>query len=463
VPAPLLRVVTVGTLGALAALALLGVTSRSSGDVGPGRVELTVRVGPARAELLLPPFGAVSAPTHGAPVTISARVDRIDVDAAQDLARQPQIRDRIEATVRSELTPLVRRFVIQTLALSVAVGAVIGALVPGRRLGDLAAGAGGALLVTGLLVGLAWLRFDPQAFADHPRFEGPLERAPRLIETARRYVEDFDAVENRIAALSAQLSDLYAAATTEDIAEGPGTVHVLHVSDLHINPVGVEVVRDLAERFDVDAIVDTGDFTTFGLPPEAEFSENLAGMPAPYYLIPGNHDAFGIRQALAETGELVLVDGTTFQVGDVDFLGVGHPVFTASNDVADGVLEEALARQAEETADLVATLDPAPDVLAVHDVRQADGVDVPLVIGGHTHETSFEERDDGTVVLTVGSTGATGLGSFTVDTDLPYEAEVLHFDDGALVGIDAISLRTTGDFEVERRLLAPPDEETSPP
>jgi predicted phosphodiesterase len=452
------RLVTIGLLGGIVALALLGITSRSTGDVGPGTIELSARLGPARTELLLPPFGAISAPTHEAPVTLSARVNRIDVDAAQDLASQPALRERIDATVRSALTPLVWRFVLQAIGVSTVIGAVVGAVIPGRRWSYVAAGAAGGLLAAASLVGLALVRLDPQAFADAPRFDGPIERAPRLIETARRYVEDFEAVRDRVDALSSQLSDLYAAATTEQIAQGPGTVHVLHVSDLHLNPVGLEVTADLAERFGVDAIVDTGDFTTFGLPPEAQFSEQLAGMPAPYYLVPGNHDSFGIRQALADSGELTLVDGSVITVGDVDILGVGHPVFTATGEVGDELIDRALESQAEETAALAASLDP--DVLAVHDPAQGDGVDVPLVMAGHTHETSFTERDDGAIVVTVGSTGATGLGSFTVETDLPYEAEVLHFDRGRLVGVDAISLRTTGEFQIERRLIDPPTERT---
>jgi Icc-related predicted phosphoesterase len=458
-----LRLVTVGLLGAVAAIALLGVTSRTTGDVGPGTIELTARLGAARTELQVPPFGEISAPTHEAPLTLAARVDRIDIDAAQDLASQLAVRERLEATVRSGLTPLIRRFVIQAIGVSTVLGAVMGAVIPGRRWAFVLAGATGGLLASAFLIGLTLVRLDPQAFAEAPRFDGPLERAPSLIETARQYVEDFDAVRDRVDALSTQLSDLYATATTEAIAQGPGTVHVLHVSDLHLNPVGLEVTADLAERFDVDAIIDTGDFTTFGLPPEARFSEQLADMPAPYYLIPGNHDSFGIRQALAASGELTLVDGAVITIGDVDVLGVGHPVFTATDEADAEIIDEALETQADETADLADSLEPAPDVLAVHDPAQGDDVDVPLVIAGHTHETSLTERDDGVLVLTVGSTGATGLGSFTVETDLPYEAQVLHFDEGQLVGVDAVSLRTTGEFQIERRLIEPPTERTVSP
>ena len=61
--------------------------------------------------------------------------------------------------------------------------------------------------------------------------------------------------------LSAQISDLYAASLTDAIAAGPGRQRILHVSDVHLNPVGVEVIRQLAERFEVDAVLDTGDVT----------------------------------------------------------------------------------------------------------------------------------------------------------------------------------------------------------
>ena len=86
---------------------------------------------------------------------------------------------------------------------------------------------------------------------------------------------------------------------------------------------------------------------------------------------------------------------------------------------------------------------------------------VPLVLTGHTHERAFEERD-GTVILTLGSTGATGLGSFIVDSERPYEAEVIYFREGLPVALDYISLSGLGgDFQVERRTIQLSGEEGS--
>jgi hypothetical protein len=77
-------------------------------------------------------------------------------------------------------------------------------------------------------------------------------------------------------------------------------------------------------------------------------------------------------------------------------------------------------------------------------------------VAGHLHRRTFRERD-GTLYLTVGSTGATGLGSFTVTATLAYEAEVLHFSGGRLTAVDYVSLEgTSGDFEVDRRIVTTP-------
>jgi hypothetical protein len=102
----------------------------------------------------------------------------------------------------------------------------------------------------------------------------------------------------------------------------------------------------------------------------------------------------------------------------------------------------------------------APDVLAVHDLRLAEEAlgDVPLVLAGHTHERASEEVD-GTLVLTVGSTGATGLGSFLVETDLPYEAEVVYFRDEAPAAVDYVRFFGLGEeFEIDREVVEPPEE-----
>ena len=138
------------------------------------------------------------------------------------------------------------------------------------------------------------------------------------------------------------------------------------------------------------------------------------------------------------------------EVGGVRILGVADPTTTVAGGVTYEAAKAARRAQAGEVAADVERLQP--DVLAVGGLDQAADVAglVPLVISGDVHERT--ERDEGgTQFLTVGSTGATGLGSFTVDTGKRYEAELLRFHGGRLVALDYIAMDgVSGAFTIDR-------------
>jgi 3',5'-cyclic AMP phosphodiesterase CpdA len=227
-------------------------------------------------------------------------------------------------------------------------------------------------------------------------------------------------------------------------------VAILHVSDVHLNPLGLELARSLAERFEVDAIVDTGDLTSFGLPVEQRIGELVSEMPVPYYLVAGNHDSFANREALDDYPNVTVVDAEVVTIGGVRILGFADPLYTTEGGQPYERAKEERARQADDVA--AAVRRERPDVLAVAGLDQAvsSAGMVPLVISGDVHERSAKE-EDGTLMLTVGSTGATGLGSFTVDTGRSYEAEILRFKEGVLVALDYVTLDgVTGSFTVNR-------------
>jgi predicted phosphodiesterase len=274
-------------------------------------------------------------------------------------------------------------------------------------------------------------------------------------------VDDVDVVRSRVNRLGARIADLYTA-TAEEPDPTAGT-RILHVSDIHSNPLAVDVVRRLVDGFDVDAVLDTGDLTSFGSPVEARIADLLDGLDVPYLFVPGNHDSPSNRAAIASRGDVRLLDGDVATVGGVRILGVGDPTFTADNVLDTETANERKARAAIGVARDVRRLEP--DLLAVHDLRQAMVAygDVPVVVAGHTHERSSRERE-GTLALTVGSTGATGLGSFTADSDLAYEAEILRFERGVLRSIDYISLPGfSGSFTVEHTVVDAPQLEPRSP
>ncbi len=454
----LLWLLAVAALGAVIGALGLQMAGTVAGDAGPGVVKLGVRIdNRARTELLVPPFGSISALTHRAPLTVSVQVSQVDVAQLEDLVGDRRAEARLRSEIEADLGSLARHLFVRCLLVAALAGAVVGALVPRRRWTSVLVGSVGGLLGAGALLWSAWASFDASAF-DEPRFEGAVSEAPRIIATARKYVDDFEAVRGRIGVLSAQIRDLYATSLTEQLASGPGRRRILHVSDIHLNPLGVEVIRELADQFDVDAVLDTGDITSFGHPLEGQFGELLDNFDVPYYLVPGNHDSAANREALGRFANVTVVDGEVVDIAGVRVLGIAHPSFTADNRTSEEEVERDLAAQGAGTAELVGSL--RPDVLALHDARgaRASFGHVPLVLAGHVHRRSWKRIDD-TLVLTVGTSGATGLGALTVDTNLAYEAAVLYFDGPDLVAVDNVALRgTNGDFRIDRRLVSEPND-----
>jgi len=452
----MLLLLGVGMLGAVAGLAALSIVSVAR-EVGPGRVELRARITTdAHTQLGFPPLGRVSAGTHSFPLTVDARVDELDIEALQALLNGAEPEDELRQEVEADIEPLVRAYAWRALAFAAVAGLLVGLVVPGRRIAFVAAGMLGALVAVSGALASTWRDFEPRAF-DEPEFEGALERAPEVIDAVQRHVDDLDAIRDRVEVLGLRMSRLYAVATATGEDTEADEVRILHVSDIHSNPLGVEIVADLADRFDVHAVLDTGDLTSFGYPIEAQLGEFIRRVPRPYLFVPGNHDSEPNRTALAAVRNVELLDGDVVDVRGVRILGVADPTFTASNEIDSDKAAAVKDADSARVARLVRRHDP--DVLAVHDRRLAAAAlgDVDLVVGGHYHERS-ERVERGTRVLTVGSTGATGLGSFTVTDDLAYEAQVLHFVDGELVSVDYLALDgLSGNYRIDRRIAEPPE------
>ncbi len=447
-----------GLLAGVAAVATVGMGRATEGELGPGRVELRARwATDGRTQLGLPPLGAISASTHDAPLAVDLRVQRLDIERVQDLLGRPDPEVQLRQSLSSDIEPLVGRFARKALLTSLVVGIVVGAVLPGRRWSWVGAGAAGGVLAVGVLLGQTWSTYDEDAFLN-PRFEGSLERAPEILRTVQKHVEGFDDIRGRVNTLSQQVANLYRA-TVVGPEDDEDDVAILHVSDIHLNPLGVEAARQLASQFAVDAVLDTGDLTSFGFPLEARIGDLIAGIPVPYYVTPGNHDSEAVRTALATVPNVTVLAGSVVEIGGVRVLGVADPTFTADNRI--GTADAAAEKRRQATAVGRLTAARRPDVLAVHDPALAEEAAgrVPLVVAGHRHQRSDEVRD-GTRYLTVGSTGATGLGSFTVATQLDYEAQVLHFSGDRLVVVDYISLGgIDGSFRIDRTVLEPLDED----
>lgn len=438
--------------GAVAALAGTSLVPSASHHIGPATISTKASLGPGRTVVRIPPFGTVSANTHDTPLTIVVSLDEVDPRGlARTLATTDE--DQLIADLGDGLRKSAVRLGVQTFIGGLIFSLAVLAILPRRRRSHLVRGGIGAVVALGLLSTITATTYRVEAF-EEPRFTGALTRAPQIIEALQRQGESLEEIRSRFEVAARRLRQVLAlvAAPIED--PNDDTVALLHVSDIHSNPLGVEVARQLAIQFRVEAIIDTGDLTSFGEPIEQRIGELIATIPVPYLFVPGNHDSPALREALAGIPNVNVLEQGTAGIRDLTILGWADPAFTASGQLTTEESNRLQLDVAPAVAGAVERL--APDVLAVHhaDLARESLGRVPLVLAGHGHRRRLREIE-GTRIMEVGSTGATGLGSFLVEAEMDYEAQVLYFKNRRAVAVDYVRFRSLGsEFVIERRLLA---------
>lgn len=458
----LLRYMVFLLLGVGAALAGMRLIPASEYSLGPVSISTKAQVGPAGSTLEVPPLGTLFAVTHRAPLSLTVTVTEVNPQAiGRILSGSPDqaalIRD-LTVALRGAATGLA----IRILVASVVLGAVVLALLPGRHWSSVVVGSLGAAGAAAVLLAITWASFRPEAFRE-PQFTGALERAPQLIQAIQGQAITFGEARSRIEGAAARLSEVLALIGQPVGDPNSDTVAILHISDVHSNPLGVEFAKQLASNFRVDAILDTGDLTSFGEPIEARIGMLISEANVPYVFVPGNHDSDPIRVAVSQLPRAIVLDKRVEDVKGVRILGWGDPAFTARNEISLEGHDLAISAEAPRVAQ--ALHEQKPDVLAVHDpnLARASYGRVPLVLAGHGHRRATKQTR-GTRLFAVGSTGATGLGSFLAEADRPYEAQILYFRDGQAVAIDYVRFRGLGnDFEIDRRSLKEPAPSTPTP
>jgi hypothetical protein len=218
--------------------------------------------------------------------------------------------------------------VLRIAALGLAGGLAAVMVFPSRTRRRLARCGLGGLLATVVLLGPALATYDLTAFRE-PRYDGALEYAPALIGDVRTGLDRLRTLREEMVRIGRNLDRAYAAlANPVGELDGNGTVRVLHISDLHLNPAGFDLADRLADQFDVAAVVDTGDMGTWGLPQEPEVAANVGRFEVPYLFVKGNHDDADMVKAVAANHNARVLDGTGTVVSGIRFFGVADPTFT---------------------------------------------------------------------------------------------------------------------------------------
>jgi predicted MPP superfamily phosphohydrolase len=454
--------VVIALTGALVAVLLFG---RISAPIGPFDATLAFRPAGGGAQVAVPPLGALDVDVYDGPLRLDIQLQRVDQERAQALATDPVRLAGVVDQVSADLRGAVVRLAWTTAVVALA-GAALTSLVVLRRRREPLIAAG---VTTALLLGTAGLgaaTWRPEALSQ-PTYTGLLVNANSLIGSAEDIVARFDAYRASLEDLVSNVGTLYA---TLSALPAPGgaddTVTLLHVSDLHLNPAGFDLMREVAGQFQVDGVLDTGDITDWGSQPENQLINSVGALGVPYVYIRGNHDSAATAALIAAQPNATVLDRSAVTVAGIEIVGTPDPRFTPDKSTGDdGAGNDVLVETGEELADFAAGLDSPPALALVHDPKQAaplDGV-APVVLAGHTHEREVSQLEEGTLLMVQGSTGGAGLRGLEGEYPEPLTCTVLYLDPdtGALLAYDEITLGGLGETEVtiQRRTVPPPTAE----
>jgi predicted phosphodiesterase len=467
-------------------------TPGTTADVGPLQAE--VRVVPSLdpgVQLLLPPAGEVEFDAYSAPVAVQARISRVDLDGARALLNSPaQVRALGDTAAES-----LRWAAIRATLLSVGctmLGAVGMSLLVWRRAWRRTAHVAGTvatvLVATG---GLAWATAEPDRLAQ-PRFTGLLSQAPYIAGEVPSVLQRLETYRSGLADIVRSVTTLYATAGSlpQFTGDGDGTVTVLHVSDIHLNPLAFDLIDKIVQQFGVEVVVDTGDITTWGTAVESRTLARIGQVGVPYVFVRGNHDSAGTAATVATNRNAIVLDDGVAEVAGLVIAGIGDPVFTPDgNPEAGSALPTSQqpgaapqqarnALHAQSVERLTSTVetwntqhpDRPVDIAAIHEPVELDPLmgRVPMVFAGHTHSRSTTlDKDSGTAVLVEGSTGGAGITQRGLERlsdgkPLPLAASLIHVATtgeraGRPVAIDAITVGGFGltSVNLERTVIRP--------
>jgi predicted phosphodiesterase len=452
--------IAVGVLGAWLGMLLAG---HETVAMGPFQVELTAGFGRGETDVGVPPFGSLAADTHVAPFRLSATLQDVRVERLTDLVNEVGV-DGLAANVEHAARREIVWLALRVLMVSALGGLGLALLVYRRSWRHVAVAGVSALLVVAGCEGLTFATYRTAAFTE-PRYSGTLALAPKLIGPVQEATGKIDELRAGLAQIVDGTVKAYTTLQTAPV--GGDVIRVLHISDIHASPLGMDFAEQVARGFDVDMVVDTGDLTSFATPVEDLIVSRIPEFGVPYVFTRGSHDSIALQAEVAHTSNGVVLDGRAVTIDGLTIYGLGHPAFTPARGVP--VDDAAFARLARSVGPRIASdVDRLGDVdvIAVHDDRMAEAAagHVPLVISGHFHETTARVID-GTLFLRIGTTGGSGAGIFR-GLDVPFTAEVLYFSRTAsprLLAYDVVTQDAdSGSLTVQRTTIAQKFGELSP-
>jgi hypothetical protein len=282
----------VGLIGAWLGMALFAQTTV---PMGPFRVELDAGFGKGDTRLGLPPFGSLSADTHVSPLHLSATLHDVGVERLTEVVERRGI-DGLVADVERDALDRVQTLAWRVLAVGALGGVALGLVVFRNRWRLVAAAFTAAVLgVAGCEVAML-ATYRPAAFSE-PTYSGSLELAPKLIGPVRDATDRIDDFRASLEQIVDGTVRAYTSLQTSPL--GDDAIRVLHISDIHASPLGMEFALQVARGFEADMVLDTGDITSFATPVENLVVLGIREFEVPYVFVRGSHDSLALQAEIA--------------------------------------------------------------------------------------------------------------------------------------------------------------------
>jgi predicted MPP superfamily phosphohydrolase len=470
------RIVVLSVLGLIGAGAGAALAPATHADVGPLAVQIKVRPSLHPGVVVrLPPAGSVRFDTHSSPIAVQALIESVDLDEARRVVARPEALEQLQAQAPDDVKGAVVGALAWTIGCAL-VGAslLVGVAVRGWR--GIAEGMSLTVAVTAVMATATAVSFDSEQLAE-PRFTGLLSSAPYVQQRTSNLAQRLESYRSGLSDFVQSVTTLYALGDRLpgfDPDTGAGVTTVLHISDLHLNPLGYDLTQRLITQFKVDVVVDSGDLSTWGSTAEEGFVGRIGSFDVPYVFVRGNHDSEGIAKAVARQKNAVVLDNDIRTVDGLRIAGIADPRNTPAEGEGDTIGKEAVAESVAELTGTIQRYDAAHTVepvqmAVVHDPTRLDAIlgSVPLVLSGHLHKRSVRVQN-GTRVMVEGSTGGAGLTStgferLTEGDPVPLEATLLYFAKtgdraGQLVAYDAVTVGGFGltSVSIDRTTVKPP-------
>ena len=317
------RTIVVALMTALLVITLLGgMTFFVKGMECQVDLTLSYR---GETEIEIPPVGSISARTHWTPVKIILRLENIDFDILRQLLKEAPSPAELEAQIREDLRKTARNYLLRLLLLGT-LGGLAGAVIftgAGKRAAWHGAAAG--LCITLLLFGLTIGTYRAEKLRS-PEFQGALKAAPWAIGLAENVFKKINVLGAQMQVVAANLEYIFESIDNmEALKQEKADLLVLHVSDIHNNPVAHKFLTQIAESFPIDMVIDTGDITDFGTPLEGELLRGLMDLQIPYLFVPGNHDSPEVAKELSGYPQVQVLTGGIVDVQGLRVLGQADP------------------------------------------------------------------------------------------------------------------------------------------